>query len=41
MELLKVLQYVKNEAKDAVIMDQLCKMLEIKETNKTSLPVRQ
>ena len=41
MELLKVLQYVRNELKDTAIVEQLCKMLEIKETNLTSMPVRQ
>lgn len=41
MELFRLLQNVKKKNKDTAITEQLCKMLEIKETNRTSLAVRQ
>lgn len=40
MEMLKVIQLVKQYPKDNALVTQLCSMLEIKETNTTSLQVR-
>jgi hypothetical protein len=38
--MLKVIQLVKQYPKDTALVTQLCTMLEIKESNETSLQVR-
>jgi hypothetical protein len=41
MEMLKVIQLVKQYPKDSVLVNQICTMVDIKDNNPTSLEIRE